>query len=678
MSIIMNILTEFDGKGVKKAQAAFKNLETTTQKAQYLMKQWGGPAITASVGFLTAQLGLAVRAAAEDQKSQEQLKIALENTVGSTKAQTAAVEDSITALMYQTATADEQLRPALAQLVRATGDVSRAQTLLKLSTDIAAGSGRDLASVTNALSKAAMGQFGALKRLGIPLDETAVKTKDLDAIVGDLSRSFSGAAAKNAQTFAGQMKTLKLVVGELQESVGRKLIPILSDYATVLVSLTTHTGGAESSTKKWFDRLVGIGTWVTSHLTPLAALIPIFKGINGAVKDEATSLQQNSRVTSNVTKNLTGLNEASTKVSKAIGGSSTAHSKATAAAKAHADALAKAKAKAQEAAQQFQDLGNAIKENLSAKISEATTTLSGLQGEFDSFAGSVKSAVLSSFNFGSAQGDATSNANAMKVALEKQATAQIKVSDASAAFDRFNHPDNLQALIVAQRELADATNDVADASTKPTTFFDNLAKQAQKAKDFGVLINRLVAAGLSPEALSQVMSAGSDAGSAIATEILGSADGVLKANTLTKNLTDLADTIAQNAATHYYGAGVSAAAAFLKGLNDTMASVNITFADPKQTQASQGAANFFNPFSGVQGMGTLMADGGIVTRPTTITAGEAGPEAIIPLSKMGSMGGMGGGVTINVNGGDPQSVVDALRTYMRQNGSIPIKVSNIY
>jgi hypothetical protein len=67
-----------------------------------------------------------------------------------------------------------------------------------------------------------------------------------------------------------------------------------------------------------------------------------------------------------------------------------------------------------------------------------------------------------------------------------------------------------------------------------------------------------------------------------------------------------------------------------------------------------------------------MATGGIVTSPTFALIGEAGPEAVIPLDKMG---GMGGGVTINVNGGDPNAVVQALRTYMRQNGSIPIRVS---
>ena len=76
----------------------------------------------------------------------------------------------------------------------------------------------------------------------------------------------------------------------------------------------------------------------------------------------------------------------------------------------------------------------------------------------------------------------------------------------------------------------------------------------------------------------------------------------------------------------------------------------------------------------------MLAAGGIVTGPTLAMIGEGrGPEAVIPLDRMGEFG-MGGGTTvnINVNGGDPQAVVQALRTYMRQNGSIPIRVSNIF
>jgi hypothetical protein len=73
----------------------------------------------------------------------------------------------------------------------------------------------------------------------------------------------------------------------------------------------------------------------------------------------------------------------------------------------------------------------------------------------------------------------------------------------------------------------------------------------------------------------------------------------------------------------------------------------------------------------------MLAAGGIVTSPTLAMIGEAGPEAVIPLNRMGQMGG-GNNVTINVNGGDPNAVVQALRTYMRQNGSVPIKISNAF
>jgi ElaB/YqjD/DUF883 family membrane-anchored ribosome-binding protein len=67
-----------------------------------------------------------------------------------------------------------------------------------------------------------------------------------------------------------------------------------------------------------------------------------------------------------------------------------------------------------------------------------------------------------------------------------------------------------------------------------------------------------------------------------------------------------------------------------------------------------------------------MAAGGVVTSPTLALIGEAGPEAVIPLSRMGDMGSTT--YQINVHGGDPNAVVDALRRYMFQNGAVPIKV----
>lgn len=83
--------------------------------------------------------------------------------------------------------------------------------------------------------------------------------------------------------------------------------------------------------------------------------------------------------------------------------------------------------------------------------------------------------------------------------------------------------------------------------------------------------------------------------------------------------------------------------------------------------------------TGSAGQGTAgvryMASGGIVTAPTLAVVGEAGPEAVIPLSRMGDMNA-GNNITINVNGGDPNAVVAALRRYMQINGSVPIRVAS--
>jgi hypothetical protein len=63
-----------------------------------------------------------------------------------------------------------------------------------------------------------------------------------------------------------------------------------------------------------------------------------------------------------------------------------------------------------------------------------------------------------------------------------------------------------------------------------------------------------------------------------------------------------------------------------------------------------------------------LAQGGIVTSPTLALIGEAGPEAVVPLSKMGQMGS---NIQVTVTSADPRAVVDALVRYSRQNGALP-------
>jgi hypothetical protein len=315
---------------------------------------------------------------------------------------------------------------------------------------------------------------------------------------------------------------------------------------------------------------------------------------------------------------------------------------------------------------QAEELAQAIQDKLNAQLDDATAKLADAQGAFDSFGKGVGQAIISGFNFADAQSEIAGNAADVKTALAKQAEAQAKVNKAQADYNFFKRDDYAQLLAAAMGDLALATDEVTAAQAKPQTFFESLNKQADKAKKFGELVSRLMAANLNEAALQQVLAAGVDGGTAIAEEILGSADGVLRANDLTASMTDLADKMAAKSAAKYYQAGVDSAKSFLAGIQATMG-----IAVPGFDISGIDLSGF-----SVGGLGTLMAEGGVVTRATTITAGEAGPEAIIPLDRLGEFGmGGGGGVTINVNGGDPNAVVAALRTYMRQNGSVPIRVS---
>jgi hypothetical protein len=168
-----------------------------------------------------------VRAAVEDEASQKQLAEALKNTTNATDAQIASTEEYITKQQLAFGVADTKLRPALANLARATGDVGKAQQLTNLALDIAAATGRDLETVSLTLGKAYDGNFGSLTKLGIPLDDAIKKSGDFNLVQAELTRLFGGAAKANTETYAGQLAIVTERVGELKESIGVALLPTM-------------------------------------------------------------------------------------------------------------------------------------------------------------------------------------------------------------------------------------------------------------------------------------------------------------------------------------------------------------------------------------------------------------------------------------------------------------------
>ena len=164
-------------------------------------------------------------AASEDQKAQALLVNQIKEVTFANNAQIEALGGYIDKMQMASGVADDQLRPALANLVRGTGSLTEAQKLLSLTLDIAAGSGKGVEEVSLALAKAAGGQLTALTRLGIPLDENAKKTKDFEAITAQLADTFKGASTTAADTFQGGMARLRIGLGEVGESIGYILLP---------------------------------------------------------------------------------------------------------------------------------------------------------------------------------------------------------------------------------------------------------------------------------------------------------------------------------------------------------------------------------------------------------------------------------------------------------------------
>jgi len=238
VAINIPIISTFQKQGIQDAIKQFKALETRAQKFQFIMAKATSPAGLTAIAGAATTAAYAIfnmsKAAAEDQKSQAVLATALRNTTGATDKQIASVEDLISSMQMAAGISDTELRTGFQNLVRATKDVTEAQDLLTLATDVSVGSGKSLETVTLALAKAYQGNLSSLKRLGIPLDENIVKTKDFDAATKVLSDTFGGSAANAADTYAGKLAITTQKLQEAAEAIGKVFIPIISDLIDVL------------------------------------------------------------------------------------------------------------------------------------------------------------------------------------------------------------------------------------------------------------------------------------------------------------------------------------------------------------------------------------------------------------------------------------------------------------
>jgi hypothetical protein len=238
MAIYLPIVTQFNPKGLKEAEKGFKDLEGAQAKAKYALGKANKYAAVA-LGGLTAALGDAVKGAMEDEQAQAMLARQLQKTTAATDAQIAGVESYITQQGKLKGVTDDELRPALAGLVRATMDIDEAQKAANLSMDIAAAKGISLETVTKAMEKAYGGNMTALAKLSPELRQMIKDGASMEEVMAEMAVTFGGAATDSANTAAGSMKRLGVALGEAKEGVGAALLPILEKALPVLQSFAT-------------------------------------------------------------------------------------------------------------------------------------------------------------------------------------------------------------------------------------------------------------------------------------------------------------------------------------------------------------------------------------------------------------------------------------------------------
>ena len=623
------IITSFADKGISQAEKAFGKFGKTGVLV--------GAAFAASTALVVAGLGKAINAAIEDQKSQALLAKQLENTTGASRMTIAATEDFISQMQFATGVADDALRPALGSLVRATNDLAAGQNLLGLAMDISAGTGRDLESVSLALGKAFNGNLAGLTKLGIALDPNIIKTKDFGLAQAELTKQFGGAAAAAANTYEGQLKRLGTVWSELNETIGyailnniyvKDAIGRLPDAAAAAIkafgkeglggalnAFLDNMGVVGAYVKLWAASVVHEYNNMAKHANNalqlltlgLINLVPGYKKAMGEVMNNLvlTDLQmQASRTYIDDLTNALYEQEAQAKRNGAAADRLSGQAEALGIKlKPVADQLDRVGGAAKKVDTTVTDAAKALQDDLTKALDAAKTGLDDAQGAFDNFAESVSTGIKDAFSF---------------------------------------------------KDAKDAGDDTGKG------FLSGLRDQVKGINDYSANVQALLKAGLSQDALQAVLAAGGESGAAIAAELIkGGSTAIIETNALVESAKYAADLIGQAAANQWYGAGVSNAQQYLKG-------VEAAFAVAQARLAGKGLK-----LADVKGISAGFND-------------AISPPVAAPISRPGTnFGGPGGGgqFVINVNGGLASSaeigkaVVNSIRAFNLTNGPANIQVA---
>jgi hypothetical protein len=518
----------------------------------------------------------------------------------------------------QTGVADDQLRPALASLVLGTQDLSTANDALNLALDVSAGTGTDLATVSDALSKAYGGNFKALRQLSPQLYAMIKDGASLDEVMAQLSRTFGGSAAVAANTAEGKFKRLGIALSETAEAIGMAILPAVEAVLPYLITF---------------------GNWAQDHVGTLLAVGTAIAAISTAlIGFKAAQIIANA-----VTVVTTALNwslaasaaAANTALTLGVGAAAIAAGLVVA-----AGAFLAFKAATKTSVETIKPFGPQLSE-INNGLGQLPPKLDGAGNAAKGMADKVKEASEALKKY-------------LQTALED---AQTQLQDAQVAFDDF--ATNVSDSIKDAFSFADAKTAGDETGAG---FLQGLRDQVAGIVRYGNDVKTLLEMGLSQEALQAVLDAGGESGAAIAAELIaGGVGAIAETNELVLAAEFAAATLGQQAAASWFGAGVDNAKSYLQG-------VEAAFAEAQKRLKAKGLK-----IADLKGLSAGFDEA--ITRPTV-------PAVIPMSSRPDGQGTAGGSgsVVINLstlvpNASAGEAIVNAIRAYNRAAGPANIAVA---
>jgi hypothetical protein len=632
VAIRIPIISEFNPKGVAAAKAEFATLQTTGSKAMFLLQKAVLPA-AAAIGTFTSVIAPAIRAASDFQEATSKVNVVF-----------GRASKSIKDFANDAARNLGQSKQSVLDAAGTFGTFGKAAGLagedlagfttdfVTLSTDLASFNNTSPEEAVLAIGAALRGESEPLRRYGVLLNDAVLKQEAMTLGIYD----GKGALTAQQKVLAAQAAIYKQT-NDAQGDFMRTSDGLANSQRTLKATLDD----VKVSIGQAFLKQAETATANILFLVEAIRKIPAPTGqANEKLKETASVLRAAQNPLTTFWYLLTKVREGFEASSGPIG--------------AYNDNLRRS---AQQTMRMADEAGI-----FNRKFTDTETAVGGAKKEVESYAKALKEGL------GNALDDA-------KDALD----------DAKDAFNDF--ATSVADGIKSAFSFADAQTAGEETGAG---FLDGLRSQVAGVVEYARKIQQLLDKNLSREALAQVLASGAEAGMAIADQLIaGGQTAIDETNALVDSANAAAEKVGMNAAAKWYQGGIDVALNMVNGIQaqldlmtpKLMAKMDAIAAKMKRTvdidvRVTETVSRVVATIAA--GGIPKMAEGGIVSRPTLALIGEAGPEAVVPLSKMGSGGG---DVNINVTGGLStsaeigQSVVNALRAYSRSAGPLALNIA---